>query len=416
MKLLLQITALVLLVGSLANAKFIQLKDFNYNPYEASIASAYLAASNYTYIDFQFRNDRNNVQFFEGRSTLGLPYFKGQPGADLVFVVPGWGGGSTSKLSTFIGTMVNSQGYHVINLPNPSSWQFILGVSDKGLPGYTSRDAKELQDLINKVFEHANRNMNLKSQRYHVISYSMGAIQAPFIAESERANPNSKLGKVILINPPTDIATASASIDSLFQTGTELTANRKSQIIGLAIKQAEYLAAKRPHYSQFLNGLNLSLNDTKWLIGSVFMDSLSEVLYTNDLIHKNKILKSPISSGSRTERWNEAKSFSFNQYMSNVVAPSLISSNKDVKDTDIAQVINRLSSESSITSKTEFLKQDKNTYLFHAVDDYLLNEQSVPWMEKTFGDRAYIYSAGGHVGQLWTPEFQADLLQVLKNK
>jgi pimeloyl-ACP methyl ester carboxylesterase len=391
----------------------IKLKDFNYNPYEATLAASFLGGPPAINFDFYYRQDRSQAPLLEGRDNLNLVYYKGKTGADLVFIIAGWGGAANFRQSQFLGSKINQQGYHVILLPSASHWSFVLGVSEQGLPGYTPRDADEMQKLITKVYAEANVRYKLNSPRFHLLGYSMGAMQASFVAGIERKNLDSKLDKVILINPPLETVAATKVIDSLLAAGDRYTDKEKSSIFGKVLNAGERSIRQNIEIPQFLDGYNFTTEEISWVLGSAFRQGLSEILYTNELIHKNKILKTPVSRGTRTERWNEARSFSFDNYTYQILLPSLYPDLPKEKAQIPQKLIDQIDFENSLYSKEPFLKSDSNIFIFHSEDDFLLTNTGLQWIKNTFGNRAIIFDRGGHVGETWAPEFNQKLFEVL---
>jgi hypothetical protein len=48
-------------------------------------------------------------------------------------------------------------------------------------------------------------------------------------------------------------------------------------------------------------------------------------------------------------------------------------------------------------------------------DDILLHPNDVDYIQNWFGSRATIYPYGGHMGNAWYADNQADLIKILQN-
>jgi hypothetical protein len=49
--------------------------------------------------------------------------------------------------------------------------------------------------------------------------------------------------------------------------------------------------------------------------------------------------------------------------------------------------------------------------VFHNQDDFLLSEEDWSWLKNIMGRRLTVFSAGGHLGNLYVPEVQNYILE-----
>jgi pimeloyl-ACP methyl ester carboxylesterase len=105
------------------------------------------------------------------------------------------------------------------------------------------------------------------------------------------------------------------------------------------------------------------------------------------------------------ERLNESKTISFNQYMREIVFPSLKLDGGPLKT--LVQNSNLFS--------LEALRDNPNLFIFANADDYIHRAEDVQFMKNFIPeDQFYLYPDGGHVGNLWYPKNREDLDAVMK--
>jgi hypothetical protein len=56
------------------------------------------------------------------------------------------------------------------------------------------------------------------------------------------------------------------------------------------------------------------------------------------------------------------------------------------------------------------LQEKKHIFLMHNLDDFLVSNANLIYLEKLFGNRATIYPHGGHLGNLWYPQNKRDIV------
>ena len=170
--------------------------------------------------------------------------------------------------------------------------------------------------------------------------------------------------------------------------------------------EPKYFVPEDVLFAGLEKSLKLSDRDLTWVIGRLFREDLTGVLYTSQQVKERGVLKTPITWGRRTPRQEEARQYSFQRYMSQVVAPWVASEQP------------LLTSQGAITQAgllplSERFQQDRRFVFFHTADDFLTTTKSMQWALETFGERAIYYDRGGHLGQVWTAEFQTDLAKEL---
>ena len=73
----------------------------------------------------------------------------------------------------------------------------------------------------------------------------------------------------------------------------------------------------------------------------------------------------------------------------------------------------RFANSQSLIEIKEFLKESEHIAVVHNVDDVILVPGEIEFLRTTFGERAFIYPRGGHLGNLALAETQADYVGFL---
>lgn len=122
-------------------------------------------------------------------------------------------------------------------------------------------------------------------------------------------------------------------------------------------------------------------------------------------------MQSPLSWGERSARYSEAKSFTFERYIENILLTYLIAKNAPEKDLDaIYAQYNFENFKDQIVSSGKY-------YLFHNKNDFLLEAKDLEEYDHLFPQsKRFIYPLGGHCGNFNFPINKMDLRSVLEIK
>jgi len=399
-----------LLISSTSNAKVYSLAEYPYpltNPYQATLSFA-LARPEKSFLKFRtilLHPERNSVPFYEKRAAF---YFGQalQPGiAPLAFLMPGTGGSAEEDGLQFIAQQLYKNGYHVITISNPFSWQFSLAVSRTGVVGFAPADLQDLTVLLAELQKKLKSEGVLVSS-YNLIGYSLGAAYTGFLAVQEQKNPQLQINKFVLLNPPLSFAKNLAHVEKFYDLGKNVSSETKgmikAKIIDIGLRYLENPDAIP--ITEIGKQLGLSDGALKWVISDTFRSSLAQVLFTTQNIHDLGLLKTPANSRNISQREEEAKQFTFFDYMRLVVQPTLA---RDISEEQMLEL-------NSLKSVTSELKKNKRIYIFHNQDDFLFEPEDLQWIQNTVGDeRSFIYPHGGHMGNTWFPINAKDFLSVM---
>ena len=96
---------------------------------------------------------RENTPFFENRSKFRFRVFSQAEKSPLIVLVPGLGASIDNRGTTYMAEFLFKKGYHVLVVPNNITVDFALQVSQGGMPGIVSEDARDLRRALHRSLQ-----------------------------------------------------------------------------------------------------------------------------------------------------------------------------------------------------------------------------------------------------------------------
>lgn len=332
---------------------------------------------------------RSNIYLLENRHQIEINFLKQNHQAPFIFIIPGVGGTGKGTVIKVLMEQLYELGYHVVALPNPLSWTFVLGASQRGIAGYLNWDILDLYSLMKKTAQ----TLNLPVSDYNILGYSLGAGLLPKLSELDEDQKAFSFKKILLLNPPVNFDHGVKTLDAYYHLGDLWTDEQKDMLMGYLLSFGEKLMNnKNLSAAEVLKEIQITEKQQRYLIGNSYRESLAEIIYTTELLLNQKFLSSNISWGYRSLRFEEAKSFSFTTYLEKIVLP--IAQKDSVPNLKFNELVNGY----NLRKFKKKFQNDKRFYLFHNANDFLLEEGDVAFLEGSFLDRAIIFPLGGHCG------------------
>ena len=324
--------------------------------------------------------------------------------APLVFIIAGTGSSYDSPSLDYLKRLFWGAGMHVIVLSSPTNHDFIAAASHSGLPGLGQQDARDLHSAMSQAAEHARKTRNLQISDYRMTGFSLGALNAAFVAHLDQDLQQFNFTRTLLLNPPVDLYASIRRLDALSRT----------QVDGVngADSFYEHIFQKLARYFEQSGGLDIesglfygiqssdsALTDAELatLIGAVFRFAAADLNFMADLINRggryfpaDEQLK---VSTSLTPYLRKALFCDFGCYLETQLWPDWSSRNNGKSIEDMAW-------ETSLHSIAPFLRDTPGIAALTNADDFILSEDNYYFLAETFGDRAFLYPHGGHGGNL----------------
>jgi predicted esterase len=321
--------------------------------------------------------------------------------APLVFLIAGTGAPYTSTLNEFLKKLYYGAGYNVVQLSSPTSFDFMSAASRFATPGVSKDDAEDLYRVMQAV---RAQQSNLKITDYYLTGYSLGALDAAFVAHLDETRRSFNFKRVLLLNPPVNLYTSITNLDKLVQTEVKGINNSTTFYELVLAKLTRYF--KQKGYVDLNDAVLFDFQQSKqhltneqmaMLIGSTFRFSVADIAFTSDLINRRGLItppKYPISEGtSLTPFLKRALQCDFNCYITEQVIPMW---RARTDGGSLLQLVDQV----SLYALKDYLHNSPKIAVMHNADDVILGPGDLGFLRKTFGDRLTVYPYGGHCGNL----------------
>ncbi|NBA98622.1 serine/threonine protein kinase [Pseudomonas sp. R5(2019)] len=321
--------------------------------------------------------------------------------APLIFLIPGTGAPYTSSLNEYLKKLYYKAGYHVVQLSSPTSFDFISSASRFATPGITKEDAEDLYRVMQAV---RAQHPNLPVSEYYLTGYSLGALDAAFVAHLDETRRSFNFKRVLLLNPPVNLYTSISNLDKLVQTQVKGIDNTTTFYELVLAKLTRYFQQKG--YIDLNDALlydfqqsrqHLSNEQMAMLIGTSFRFSAADIAFTSDLINRRGLItppKFPITQGtSLSPFFKRALQCDFDCYITEQVIPMW---RARTDGGSLLQLVDQV----SLYALKDYLHTSKKIAVMHNADDVILGPGDIGFLRKTFGDRLTLYPYGGHCGNI----------------
>lgn len=354
--------------------------------------------------------ERDRVPLLGARNFLGYSLYQQPAEAPLVVIVPGLCASEHSSQTRYIGELLYRQGYHVIGLPSPFYWRFVLSSGHFGMPGVFTQDIADLEEALNRVIQDAVDQHGLHFDEKLLLGFSMGALQVAHLGAYQAQQSRSEWQRIVMVNPPIDIIHGIKALDELEQVARDWDENKKNavstQVIGELMLYVLSHQVDDPEY--FLNldqKLSLPRPYLRYAMSLFFRHQLTFTVHTTQQIEDQGLFRN--SNVYDWQRRQEARQYNYEAYVHTFLLPFW----QGISSSPVELL--ELQQQSGLAAVEAFLRQAPEVFLFHNSDDFLLRPGDVEWLEQVFKERAFIYPHGGHLGNLWHQPYQKNLLAVL---
>lgn len=338
--------------------------------------------------------------------------------APLVFLIAGTGSGYNNATMDYLKRVFWQAGMHALVLSSPTNHDFIAAASRSGLPGLGLRDARDLHTAMSIAAAHARDTKKLDITEYRLVGFSLGALNAAFVAHLDKDLNQFNFTRTLLLNPPVDLYTSIRRLDSLARTRIKGVTNANSFYEHIFQKLARYYdeRADTDIESGLFYGIQrsdeaLTEPELAMLIGAVFRFAAADLSFMSDLVTgggryapAHKPLK---VSTSLTPYLRRALYCDFDCYLSTQLWPVWSSANAGKTLDDMAW-------ETSLYSLESFLRDSSDIATLTNADDFILTEDNYLFLANTFGERAFIFPRGGHGGNLQHTDVVATILTFME--
>lgn len=334
--------------------------------------------------------------------------------APLIFIIAGTGARFNSSKVQFLQRLFYSAGYHAVGVSSPTHFNSIVSLSKHGLAGYVPFDVDDLRTLLGWIRQDVEKEAKVSG--YSITGYSLGAMHAAFLAERDAREKYFNFQKVLLINPPADLYNSALVFDSWLKEADAETGGAERAVTKFIENFSEFYHTN--HLTKvdseilyrFFRGLEVSDTELKQVIGVGFRVTAASMIFTSDVCLNAGYVVPP---GTRLEA-NEpllpyfvaASRVSFENYVDEFLLPY-------VQSREPGMTRARLVAGCSLRSIEGFLRGAGNVLLIGNEDDPILSAGEPEFLKDVFGGRGFMFSRGGHCGNLVYAGFAAKILELM---
>jgi hypothetical protein len=403
--------ALAILITSAVSSRSVEGADYKYpyhNPYLATATTAILnddgatARVKSTILRIPGLPGRNNLPTLQGRGHVSLALYRHKQPAPLVFVLGGIGSNPFFGVAPYLASLFYREGFHVVALPSPMSWNFALSASRSGAPGYAPEDARDLYEVMQKTLMTLRDRYRLEPTSIHFMGVSRGALQGAHLSQIDTDEGKIGIARYLLVNPPVDLAYAVGKIDEWNSLAGKFGGEKSRDIISRALTVIDRFSDERRDDPEVFDRLAKKLagfttEELQFLIAETLQSQLPEVVYVSQVIHDRNVLTAP--KDNMRKRLEEAGGFTFTDYNQRIAVPLWR------KETGNARAdLERYIQQGSLAAIIERLRRNPKVHILHNADDFLAERRSIKALKEALGDQVKLYPRGGHLGNLWFPK------------
>jgi len=351
---------------------------------------------------------RNNLPSLEGRGEVSLSLYQHKPSAPLLFILAGLGSNPYFGVAPYLASLFYQEGFNVVILPSPMSWNFALSASRSGAPGYAPEDARDLYEVMQKTLVALKEQHNLKPASINFLAVSLGALEGAFLSVIDAEEKKIGIDRYLLINPPVDLAYAVRKIDEWDALGEKLGKEKAQQTVAKGLDIIESFANERSDRPAVFDRLvkkfaGFTREELEFLIGENLQNQLPELIYVSQVINDQKVLSAP--SSEMRMRLEEAGKFSFSDYNTKIGLP-LWQNQAGEPQATLESFIQK----GSLAQIVDRLRGNAKVHILHNADDFLAERKSIIALKESLGAQVTLYPYGGHLGNLWFPENKKRIL------
>lgn len=357
--------------------------------------------------DCYYDGKERSIKIIEGRPDLNYKVWMQKTPAPLIIIIPGLGGHYTGDTVTAFAGLFYSKGYSVLAISSAMNWEFMEAAAETMVPGYTPYDAKDVRNALSKILNEMLEKYPGSITQKILMGYSLGGIHALFISDLEAKEEILGIQRYVAINPPIDMLCAMSKLEAMFETWQLWS---KDELKSNIIKTTGAYMAMVQHKIPPLSILPIDEEDAKFIIGYAYHLNLRNIIYS---IHKRKdfgFIKTPSSWFSRSALYKEIDSFGFNRYRDTYIRKYF----SEIFREDFS--LEKLNEKSSLMAIEKNLSENQKIRILHNVNDFLLRKNDIDWLRKIMKERIIFFDRGGHLGNLFMEEFQAQLINSVKIK
>lgn len=355
---------------------------------------------------------RNKLPTLEGRGNVSLALYQQDNPAPLLFILAGLGANPYFGVAPYLAGLFSCQGFHVVILPSPMSWNFALSASRPGAPGFAPKDAQDLYQVMQKTLMTLRNRHELRSTAINFMGLSLGALEGAYLSVIDADDKKIGIAKYLLVNPPADLAYAVKKMEEWNRLARKFGREKSREIVSQALAIVDSFSDHRGDDSRVFGRFvqkfaGFTTQEMQFLITETLKIQLPELIYVTQVIHDQNVLAAP--KNDLRKRLDEAAIFTFSDYNQKIAFP-LWQKQAGNPRADLDSFVQQ----GSLGRIVDRLRGNPRVHIVHNIDDILSERKSIEALKQVLGDQMTLYPHGGHLGNLWFPENKAHALRFFR--
>ncbi len=388
-----------------AQASDYQLPDIQGDP-DQSFAYLLLQPRDQDYA-LRCRNRRVRV----GKAKSRMPYtcFPVKEARGIVVILPGLGGHRLANGVTALAELLNSAQFSVIALSSSLTPDYFLHLPIAAPPGYFMADRQQLAQALEAVLEDYREKFSAFSQPCSLLGFSLGALNTLYLADliQQGGGGGLQFEHYLAINPPKDALEAIQRIDEFFSFPAAWPEEEQQRWLEEVFLKLATVLKNDSRSEENRSALPFSRAESQFLIGLSLRLSLAETIAASQKQLPQNFFQADPSSFCKNALWREAINFGLQDYLEKSLLPFY----QPLAETQLTAQTLRQQSDLACLEKT--LRDNTRITVFHNRNDFLIQAEQLEWLQEVLGKRIEIFPEGGHLGNMYRPEYQALILQTL---
>jgi pimeloyl-ACP methyl ester carboxylesterase len=352
-----------------------------------------------------------------------------QPGrAPFVYVVPGLAAHRLGNSSLALAEMAYARGFSVAIVSSTLNFEFIERGGSVPVPGHAPVDAHDVHIALDGIDRDlAARYPERVGERIYY-GYSLGAFHGFYIAAEEK-NPENKLvrfDRYLLVDPPVRLVYGMARLDEFNNVPLKFPPSERQAEIRRILNDAILVGQKmsnipgRGVYSR-VDAVDLrhttltpdvempfTNDEAEYLIGLAFRRALQSILWTTQQRADLGVLLTERRPMQRLPAYREIGDYSFTMYLYAFVLPYYRDRLGTIKS------VEELTAKNDLRAIAEPLRGNPKLRVFANKNDFLTSDEDIEWLTVVVGpERTRFFPTGGHLGNLYKPEVEAEVMASL---
>jgi hypothetical protein len=355
---------------------------------------------------------RNQLASLEGRGAMSITLYRQHHPAPLLFILSGIGSNPYFGLATYFARLFHQEGFHIVILPSPMSWNFALAASRSGATGYAPEDARDLYDAMQKTLASVRTRYDVKITGLNFLGASLGALEGAYLSVIDADERKIGIDRYLLLNPPLDLSYALGKVDRWHALYEKFGRDRSKRLVATALAIVDSFSRDSRDDPAVFDRLTkafapFTTEELQFLIAEDLKLLLPELVYVTEAIHDQRNLTTFKRQTRR--RLQDAKSLTFLDYSEKIALP-LWRLHLAEPQADLESFTRR----GSLAPLLDRLRGNPRVHLMHNADDFMSERNSIEELKQALGDQVTLYPYGGHLGNVWYPENREHVLKLFR--